>query len=190
MNQAFPLVIRGLLRRAISQPMRWSKRLRIVHPERLPRRREPLILASNHAAFADTVWIAAAVRPNFVVCGAKPRLFKTRRKRAIMAVGNVLQVVDHDTYLADCTELLRRGNLLLCYPEMGRFPAGLGPFSTWPAEVALATSVEILPIYLYGTSVDHHGPAEIRVGERCSPSGTADQLTTGVRAAIVELGRL
>jgi len=189
-NRPLGLLARRLLKLTLSAPLRWRTGLRVDHPERLPTRRQPLVLACNHAAFTDTVYLSVAMAPRFVLCGAKPRLFRDRRRRAVMAIGNIQSVDDHPSYLAECAMLLQQGELLLTYPEMGRFPDGLGEFSTWPAEVALAAGVPVLPMYLHGTSTGHQRPVQLRVGKRLDPRGSAQQLTDRMRTAIVGLGQL
>lgn len=181
-NGPVPLAVRRGLR-AVLRP---TVRLEVRGGERLPTTRQPLVIACNHASFLDTVYCALAIRPRFVVCGAKPRLFRNAGLRAVMAVGNVLKVEDHALYLADCAALLAEGEILLTYPEMGRFPDGMGPFSTWPAEVALAAGAPILPCFLQGTGTERL-PVVLTVGERLAPTGTAEALTERMRAAVEAL---
>jgi 1-acyl-sn-glycerol-3-phosphate acyltransferase len=183
-NRPVPLLARRVLRAVLRSPLRRWTGFSVDHPERLPQRREPLVITCNHAAFTDTVFLALAVRPRFVVCGAKPRLFRDRRRRAVMAVGNVLRVDDHDQYLADCTALLRSGEA-----EMGRNPDGMGTFSTWPAEVALAAGVDLLPCHLHGTTRGDVGSHLLSVGDRLSPNGDPETLTERLRTAIAHLSR-
>jgi 1-acyl-sn-glycerol-3-phosphate acyltransferase len=161
---------------------------RVRGAERLPRRRQPLILACNHAAFADTVWLTAAVGPRFVVCGGRPRLFRTAARRALMALGNVLPAAEPTAYVEACAALLRAGEVLLCYPEQRRNPLGLGPFHPWVAEIALAAGVPLLPCYLYGTTQGHSGPPWLAVGDALPPAGHPAALTADLRAAIAALG--
>ncbi len=187
-NHPFSLATRRLLKWVLARPIRATTGLGVHHAERLPRWREPLILACNHANLADTVVLSSVIQPRFVVAGARPRLFRTARHRAVMSVGNVLMVRSRVQYLADCVHLLQQGEVLLAYPELVRNPDGLGPFRTWPAEVALACRVPILPMYLYGTTTNHRGPWRLHVGTRMAPEGDAETLTERLRAEIERLG--
>ncbi len=160
---------------------------RVEGAERLPRTRRKLILACNHAAFVDSVYLILAIRPRFTVCGAKPRLFRSAGLRALMTFANILRVDSHEQFLADCGTLLAAGEILLIYPEMGRYPGGLGDFQPWAVEVALASAAPILPCYLYGTTRGHRGPPRLFVGEEVEPGGDPESLTRVLRQAIVEL---
>lgn len=186
-NRPHWLFLRRLLKWTLGPVARWGKGLRVEGAERLPQRREPLILAVNHAAFIDSVYLIFALRPRFVVCGAKPRLFRNGRLRSLMALANILRVESHDQYLADCGALAKAGEILLIYPEMGRFPEGLGPFKTWAAEVALTHGVPLLPCYLYGTTRGQGGPPCLHVGHRLEASGSPETFTAELRRAVLDL---
>ena len=186
-NRPLPLAARGLLRLPLSVLLPVLKGFRVDGGERLPRRPRPLILACNHAAFIDSVYLIVAVRARFTICGAKPRLFRSAPLRAAMALANILKVEDHDRFLADTSALLAAGETLLIYPEMGRFPDALGDFKPWAAEVALAAGVPLLPCYLYGTTRGHDGPPKLIVGEELAPEGEAESLTRRLRQAISSL---
>jgi 1-acyl-sn-glycerol-3-phosphate acyltransferase len=181
------LLLRFLLRIFLRLPIHLLKGLRVQGAHNLPRQRRPLILACNHAAFIDSIYIILAVAPRFTICGAKPRLFRAPTRRALMALANILKVDGHPRFLNDCKALLEAGEILLIYPEMGRYAEGLGPFKTWAAEVALATGTSILPCYLYGTTSGHHGAPRLIVGEELRPSGDADTLTAQLRQTISAL---
>ncbi len=183
------LVIRRLLKLLLALPARAKWGLDVDHGERLPRTREPLILACNHAALLDTVFLILALRPRFTVCGAKPSYFRTTARRFLMAVANILRVDDKEVFLADCRRLLLAGEIVLIYPEMGRNPEGLGAFQTWAAEVSLDNGVPLLPCYLHGTTRGHSGGVRLRVGDRIRPRGTAGELTARLREAISALAQ-
>ncbi len=186
-NRPLPLAARGVLRLALSVALPVVKGFRVEGGERLPRSPRPLILACNHAAFVDSVYLIVAVGARFTICGAKPRLFRSAPLRAAMALANILKVENHEQFLADTAALLAAGETLLIYPEMGRFPDGLGDFKTWAAEVALDAGVPLLPCYLYGTTRGHAGPPKLIVGEELSPEGDAESLTRRLRRAIQAL---
>jgi 1-acyl-sn-glycerol-3-phosphate acyltransferase len=187
LNRPLALLARRALKLLLGRPVVLLKGFRVEGAARLPARRRPLILVSNHDAFIDSVYFILALRPRFAVCGAKPRFFTTAPRRALMAVANILQVQDRDRFLADCGALLAAGEVLLIYPEMGRNPEGLGEFQTWAAEVALAGRAPVLPCYLYGTTRGHAGPPRLIVGEELEPSGDAAGLTQRLREAVASL---
>ena len=186
-NRPAFLASRALLKGVLKVPFYFLKGFRVIHPERLPRHRKPLIVACNHAAFIDSVYLILALRPRFTICGAKPRLFRTPLLRLAMALANILRVEGREGFLADTSQLLAAGETLLIYPEMGRFPSGLGELKTWAAEVAIANGVPLLPCYLYGTTQGHNGPARLFVGDELAPEGDVDGLTRGLRDAILAL---
>jgi 1-acyl-sn-glycerol-3-phosphate acyltransferase len=181
------LALRGLLKLLLLPLLGWKLRFRVVGGERLPRARRSLILACNHAALIDTVLLILAVRPRFTVCGAKPPYFRTAGRRFLMAVANILRVEDQATFLDDCRRLLRDGEILLIYPEMGRNPDGLGDFSDWAAEVALASGAPLLPCYLFGTTRGQEGGVRLFVGREMRPEGGAVELTASLKRAIEQL---
>ncbi|MEM7585954.1 MAG: 1-acyl-sn-glycerol-3-phosphate acyltransferase [Acidobacteriota bacterium] len=186
-NRPLFLALRGFLRWVLKAPFWGLKGFRVVGAERLPRRRTPLILACNHAAFIDSVYLILAAPARFTICGAKPRLFRSAPLRFAMALANILRVDNREQFLADTGELLAAGETLLIYPEMGRFPEALGEFKTWAAEVALAHRVPLLPCYLYGTTRGQRGAPRLVVGEPLEPSGDPVDLTRRLREAIVAL---
>ncbi len=186
-NRSFFLALRGLLRFVLKAPFRVLRGFRVIGAERLPRRRRALILTCNHAAFIDSVYLILAVRPRFTICGAKPRLFRSALLRGLMALANIMRVDNREQFLADTGALIAAGETLLIYPEMGRFPDGLGELKTWAAEVALANSVPLLPCYLYGTTRGHDGPPRLIVGEELAAEGDAETLTQRLRRAILAL---
>ncbi len=186
-NRPLFLALRAILRLLLKGPVYLLKGFRVEHGERLPRQRSAMILACNHAAFIDSVYLILAAPSRFTICGAKPRLFRSALRRFAMALANILKVESREQFLADTGVLLAAGETLLIYPEMGRFPDALGEFKTWAAEVAIANQAPMLPCYLYGTTRGHHGAPRLVVGEALPPTGTADQLTRRLREAIEAL---
>ena len=104
-----------------------------------------------------------------------------------MALANILKVESREQFLADTGALIAAGETLLIYPEMGRFPDGLGELETWAAEAALAGGVPLLPCYLHGTTCGHEGPPRLYVGEELAAEGDAETLTQSLRRAILAL---
>ncbi len=186
-NRPVYLALRAVLRALLKVPFYAVKGFRVVGGDRLPTRRQPLILACNHAAFIDSVYLILAVPSRFTICGAKPRLFRSGPLRFAMALANILKVENHDQFLADTRQLLAAGETLLIYPEMGRFPDQLGEFQTLAAEVALGSRTPLLPCYLYGTTQGQAGPPRLIVGEPVAPDGDAEGLTERLRSAILAL---
>ena len=186
-NRPAFLALRGVLRFLLKGPFVALKGFRVEGAERLPRRRRPMILTCNHAAFIDSVYLILAVRSRFTICGAKSRLFRSAGLRAVMALANILKVEDREQFMADTGTLIAAGETLLIYPEMGRFPDGLGDFETWAAEVALENQAPLLPCYLYGTTRGHSGPPRLMVGEELAPEGDAGALTDRLRREILAL---
>ena len=183
-NQPLFLALRGLLKLVLKVPFAALKGFRVTGVDRLPRRRRALIVTCNHAAFIDSVYLILAVPARFTICGAKPRLFRSSLLRTAMALANILKVESREQFMADTAELIAAGETLLIYPEMGRFPDGLGEFKTWAAEVALANGVPLLPCYLHGTTRGHDGPPQLIVGEELAAEGEAHTLTERLRQAI------
>ncbi len=186
-NRPWYLALRGLLRLLLKGPLVVLKGFRVEGGERLPEKRRALILACNHAAFIDSVYLILAARCRFTICGAKPRLFRSAALRAVMALANILKVESREQFYADTSALLAAGETILIYPEMGRFPNALGEFKTWAAEVALASDVALLPCYLYGTTRGHGGPPKLIVGDELAPEGDGRALTDRLRRAILAL---
>ena len=186
-NRPLPLLVRRVLRPWLRAAF-FLRGFRVEGVERLPRQRRRLIVVANHAAWIDSMYFLAAVRPRFTVCGAKPGYFATAPRRALMATLNILPVRDQQTFIADCTSLLAANEITLIYPEMGRNPQGIGEFHTWAADVALASGAAILPCYIHGTTRGHTGPARLIVGHEIEPSGDAATLTERLFTSITSLG--
>ncbi len=186
-NRPLPLLVRRALRPLLRAAF-FLRGFRVEGAERLPRKRRRLIVVANHAAWIDSLYFLAAIRPRFTVCGAKPGYFATAPRRALMATLNILPVRDHQTFIDDCTALLAANEITLIYPEMGRNPEAIGEFLTWAADVALASGAPILPCYIHGTTRGHAGPARLIVGREIEPSGDAATLTERLFISVTSLG--
>lgn len=176
-NTPFFLSLRFILKCIIRPMLFIFKGYRVVGKKNLPKKRKACIIICNHAAFADSVYIICSLKPRFTICGARPKYFERFLKRNTLRTANIMQVVDHDQYVADCGKLLQAGEIILIYPEMGRFPAGLSEFKTWAAEVAIHNRVPVIPCYIYGTSTGHDGRPKLIVGEAITPAGDPESLT-------------
>ncbi|NQT26513.1 1-acyl-sn-glycerol-3-phosphate acyltransferase [candidate division KSB1 bacterium] len=178
--------IRAVLK-LITRFIFWVKGYRIHSGEHLPKKRQACILIANHAAFVDSIYLIASVRPRFTICGAKPKYFRKWPIRQLFQIANILKVESHEQFLKDCRLLLRSGEVILVYPEMGRNPDAMGPFQTWAAEVALAEKVQVIPCYLYGTTNGQSGKKRLIVGSPIEPQGNAESLTQMFRESILSL---
>jgi len=186
-NHPCCLLLRSVLKCALKPILFRNRRCRVVGQQNLPRTREPLVIVSNHPALIDSVYYICALRPRFMVCGAKPKYFSTSFRRIWMGIGNILKVENRDQFIHDCRRLLHQGETLLIYPEMGRTPHGLGPFKSWAVEIALESKTSILPCHISGTT-DRRAKKTIRVGSSIAPHGTPESLTQYFRQAILKLG--
>jgi 1-acyl-sn-glycerol-3-phosphate acyltransferase len=164
-------------------------------------RRGPVILASNHLSFIDSVIIPLVV-PRHVTFIAKAEYWTGRGIKGRISrwffttMGNI--PVDRDDpragqrSLQDALEVLRRGGAFGIYPEGTRSRDGkLHPGHTGVAWLALACSAPVVPVALVGTDkVQPVGkrlprPARgvhVRFGAPIDPSR---QLTAGARPAQV-----
>ncbi len=185
-NHPFYLLLRFPLR-ILLKGIFFIRGFRIAGREHLPRKKEPLMIVSNHAAFVDSVYFICSVRPRIVICGAKPKYFQSFFTRHLFRIANILMVESEGQFVQDCIELLGRGEILLVYPEMGRNPLGMGEFRTWAAKVILSRPVPVLPCYLYGTTEGHQGPKRLIVGTSFIPEGDPEAITGKLRQKILSL---
>jgi len=186
-NRPFFLSLRKILKFLIKPLLFTCLGFRIEGKTNLPRRRKPCIIISNHAAFVDSVFFVCSVKPRFTICGARPKYFKRFRSRILFRTANVLKVEDHAQFLRDCEALLKAGEVILVYPEMGRNRDGLAEFKTWAAEVALTNRVPVIPCYIYGTTTGHSGKKRLLVGDVIEPSGNPEELTREFKKRIETL---
>ncbi len=176
-----------VLRAALKIPVRFFfavKGFRVSGGNHLPKRRIPAMIICNHAAFIDSVYLVAAMRPRFVICGAKPRYFEKKAMRFVMKTATIMKIESEAQFIGECTRLLRSGEPVLVYPEMGRYPEGMGPFKTWAAKAAIAAGAVAVPCYLWGTTKGQSGPKRLFVGAPIPPSGSPESLTQVYRRAV------
>ena len=185
-NRPLYLSLRFALKTLIRTLLSLTGRFSVAGKEYLPKRRRACMLIANHAAFIDSLYIIAALRPRFTICGAKPKYFKHPLVRILFRTANILKVSDRDQFIQDCRTLLAAGEIILIYPEMGRNYDSMGEFSTWAAEVALHAGAEVIPLYIYGTARDDEKDSVVlAAGPAISPSGTPESLTAAFREAIL-----
>jgi 1-acyl-sn-glycerol-3-phosphate acyltransferase len=185
-NHPFFLVLRAILK----IPVRIIFRLqgfRVIGKTNLPGLKKAFILICNHAAFVDSVYLIAAVPRRFVICGAKPKYFEKRIMRFLLRMANILKVENEAQFKRDCAGLLKSGNSILIYPEMGRNKETMGPFKEWAAEVAIEAAADVIPCYLYGTTTGQEGTKRLSIGPALVPGGTPAELTGIFRESIEAL---
>ncbi|MFT7520586.1 MAG: 1-acyl-sn-glycerol-3-phosphate acyltransferase, partial [Kiritimatiellia bacterium] len=61
--------------------------LRIRGAQHLPTRAERVIVACNHTAYVDSLWLHLACPVGLSVCGARARLYRSGGLRILLAVG-------------------------------------------------------------------------------------------------------
>lgn len=159
--------------------------------------RGPVILASNHLSFADSVVIPVAA-PRRVVFLAKEEYFTTpgpkgRLSRAWFTALGMVPVSRDDTRsalesLETALEVLRRGHALGLYPEGTRSRDGrLYRGRTGVAQLALTSGAPVVPVGLHGTErlqpvgnrVPRLAKVTVRFGEPILPGGEYDGVAPG-----------
>lgn len=185
-NKPLLLFFRGVLRMLFKGYFVLFKGFRVQGRENLPVK-GPAIVICNHAAFVDSVFLITSLRKRFIVCGAKPKYFDSRKKRILMGIANIMKVENENQFLSDCKAFLEQNEILLIYPEMGRFKEAMADFKDWASKVALSSSAPVIPCYLYGTTEGQNGKKKLMVGDTIIPGGTPEDLTTQFRIKIEEL---
>ena len=157
----------------------------------------PVILASNHLSFADSI-VIPVVAPRRVVFLAKAEYFtapgvKGRVWKAWFTALGAVPVSREDTKSAidslhTALEVLRRGDALGLYPEGTRSRDGrLYRGRTGVAHLALVSGAPIVPVGLHGTDrlqpVGSRLPRLVKVtarfGEPITPAGQYDGVPAG-----------
>ena len=166
----------------------------------------PVILASNHLSFADSV-VIPCVAPRRVVFLAKAEYFtasgvRGRLSKAWFTGLGAVPVSRDDTKsaidsLQTALEVLRRGDALGLYPEGTRSRDGrLYRGRTGVAHLALVSGAPIVPVGLHGTDrlqpVGSRLPRLVKVTARfgvpISPAGQYDGVPAGrARREITDL---
>jgi 1-acyl-sn-glycerol-3-phosphate acyltransferase len=160
--------------------------------------RGPVVFVVNHASYADTPVLAAALRPDFVFVAMRELLswpligtFVRRGRHALVDRWHLQQSV------ADATTIegrLRAKESVLFFPEGGLSRAvGLRPFRMGAFEAAVATGAPVIPVALrgtrqvlpLGTRFPHLRPIHVWIGEplRSIESGWKAALDLRERAA-------
>jgi 1-acyl-sn-glycerol-3-phosphate acyltransferase len=176
-------VVKGVLTPII----RVCFRVRIEGRENLPAR-GPVILASNHRSFLDSIFIPAIVRRR-VTFVAKAEYFDDPKTAWFFrGVGQIPVRREGgsagERALASATEVLQRGGVFGIYPEGTRTRDGyLHRGHTGVARLSLRTGTAIVPVGLIGTDevqpVDKRMPrlfrqVTVRFGEPIEPERFGD----------------
>jgi 1-acyl-sn-glycerol-3-phosphate acyltransferase len=162
-------------------------RVKVEGRENLPRR-GPVILASNHRSFLDSIFIPLVVRRR-VTFVAKAEYFDDPKTAWFFrGVGQIPIRREGgsagERALASATEVLQRGGVFGIYPEGTRTRDGyLHRGHTGVARLALRTGTPIVPVGLIGTDeiqpVDKKMPnlfrhVTVRFGEALDPARYGD----------------
>ncbi|QAY64036.1 1-acyl-sn-glycerol-3-phosphate acyltransferase [Xylanimonas allomyrinae] len=190
-----------LLRLILSLVAYVTLRPQVVGLHNVPRR-GPVILASNHLSFLDSILIPLVV-PRQVTFIAKAEYFTGRGIKGRISrwffttMGNI--PVDRDDpragqrSLEDALRVLEGGGAFGIYPEGTRSRDGrLHPGRTGVAWLALAAHTPVVPVALIGTDkvqpVGRRLPRPMRGGVQVrfgAPIDPSHQLTAGARPAQV-----
>ncbi|HET9138660.1 lysophospholipid acyltransferase family protein [Actinophytocola sp.] len=175
-----------LTRLLVAPPARLIYRPVIAGAGNVPRR-GPVILASNHLSFIDSV-VIALLAPRPVVFLAKAEYFESRRTRWFFTAFGAVPV-RRGTYrtaqdsLSAAREVLDAGGAFGIYPEGTRSLDGrLYRGRTGVAWLALSTGAPVVPVALTGTEhlqpvgtrLPRIRPVTIRFGAPLTPTGRPD----------------
>jgi 1-acyl-sn-glycerol-3-phosphate acyltransferase len=191
-------VVKGVL----TPIMRVCFRVKVEGRENLPAR-GPVILASNHRSFLDSIFIPAIMRRR-VTFVAKAEYFDDPKTAWFFrGVGQIPVRREGgsagERALASATEVLERGGVFGIYPEGTRTRDGyLHRGHTGVARLSLRTGTAIVPVGLIGTDevqpVDKRMPrlfrkVTVRFGEPIEPErfGDFDQEHLALRELTDEL---
>lgn len=176
--------------------------LRIKGEENLAKM-SPVIFASNHASYIDSIVMMAIVPPNTLFVGKKellttPVLSTFMRKLGYLAVDRTdLPKGLEDTRYME--QALREGHSIVIFPE-GTFgyASGLRPFRLGAFKIAAETATPVCPVGLKGTrgilrdveKLMRPGKITVTICEPIKPSGSewqdVTQLRTLVRAEVAK----
>lgn len=120
-------------------------------------RKGPVILASNHQSFIDSIFLPMAVNRRVTFVGKAEYFENPRTAWFFRAVGMIPIKRDGGTAseraLAAAREVLQRGGVLGIYPEGTRSPDGrLYKGHTGVARLAVHCQVPVVPVAQFGTA--------------------------------------
>jgi long-chain acyl-CoA synthetase len=170
----------------------------------------PFIVCANHTSHLDTFALLASFPANLVryvhPVAAQDTFFTDRLSASLSA--NVLNAIPFDRYgdfeksLTECEQVLRKGEILIVFPEGTRSMDGkMGKFKSGAARLAVDTGSPIVPAYIKGTYDALPKGKKLPASQRISvkfgtpiypPSGATDvsqclALTRQVQAAVEAL---
>ncbi|MFQ5985578.1 MAG: lysophospholipid acyltransferase family protein [Alphaproteobacteria bacterium] len=155
---ALHLVNRALMRGLFRLSVDGLDRLPPSTSSGLPRGEGPLVLVCNHASDLDGPAVAAALPWASVSRGwwggENQRVFTRRARRLAARVAHLFPVDDRASgaSLAPALEVLRRGGLVVWFPEEWRSPDGtLQPFLTGVGWLVKETGAQAVPVLIRGT---------------------------------------
>ncbi|NRQ49251.1 lysophospholipid acyltransferase family protein [Aeromicrobium stalagmiti] len=174
-----------------------------VGPHRLPAT-GGAVLAINHTSYVDFTYLginARSVDRRLIRFMGKTELRRNLLVRWLMWGCKVIPVdrsAGHDAYLA-AVEELRAGEVVGIYPEATiSLSLEIKELKTGAARMALEAGVPIIPSIVWGSQriwpkggEKHLGrtktPVMVSIGEPIAPTGTAEELTAVLRAAMTAL---
>jgi 1-acyl-sn-glycerol-3-phosphate acyltransferase len=138
----------------------------------------PFLIASNHQAWYDTIFIVAALPrlPMIYTMARRDTVFNRRWKRWLVPLFGVFPIQPHRGELdargvATVYQVLQRGGIVLIFPE-GRYSRGraLRPLKKGVAHFALQAGVPIVPVAISGLDrLRLFGRVEISIGPPVRP---------------------
>ena len=167
-------------------PLSW--RVRLLGAQNLPPKGTACIFTCNHPALIDSFWLQLKLRRRLAICGAKPKYYTTPLRRGVLGMANIRRIGGRQEFLITAGRLLGAGKTLLVYPEMGRYPDGLGPFQPWVSELSIQHNTPLIPCYLAGTGARDNRRLTLVIGEMLPPEGSPEFLTERLRVRIDNLG--
>lgn len=173
----------------------------------------PFLVAANHSSHVDTAALFASFPQRLVSklhpVAAADTFFAGPISSVVAA--NILNAVPFDRYgdfeasMAECIEILRRGEILIMFPEGTRsLDDQMGTFHNGPARLAMQAGCPVVPAFIDGAHavMPKHAlfpkPGKLRVtfGMPLLPpnQGTSDfaqlnQFTQQIQAAVLELAQ-
>ncbi|HEX9769641.1 MAG TPA: AMP-binding protein [Kiloniellales bacterium] len=149
----------GLLLLVLNRSIfRWLFRLRATGVDRLPRG-GPFVLTPNHASFLDVFALAAALPSRVLVetywAGTVDYLFNSRLRRAFSRLAHVFPIDPVKSPVSSFlmgAEVLKRGRVLVWFPEGRRSPDGqLRPFMAGIGRLVQQPGWLVVPVHIGGT---------------------------------------
>jgi len=147
-------LVLALINRAV---MRLVFRLRVTNLDRMPSG-GPVILTPNHASFLDVFALAAALPTRVLLetywAGIVDYLFSSRPRRAFSRLAHVFPVDPVRSPVSSFlmgAEVLKRGRVLVWFPEGRRSPDGrLQPFMAGIGRLIQDPAWQVVPVHIDG----------------------------------------